>query len=307
MKRPLVSVALITYNQEKYIEIAIKSVLMQKVNFNYEFLIADDESDDGTSQILDQYQSRYSDVITVIHRQHNLGMNRNANELFGRCKGKYIAYLEGDDFWKDDLKLQKQVEYLETHSGAMATAHNVLCIDENGNKLPKELVDFPYRKQHKYGKKEAMNLEEFGHMSSLVFRNFRDILTSKQWKIYNQSSLNGDFKLGITLGMLGYIYFFEETWSCRRRVFSGTSWTAMTYGTDPTHRICANYFKARQYIQLAFHENVDLSSHFSYLLRRKAVMTVRDFSLQNIYGVEILAGSYLRALEQKMKDKYVKD
>ena len=88
MKRPLVSVALITYNQEKYIEIAIKSVLMQKVNFNYEFLIADDESDDGTSQILDQYQSRYSDVITVIHRQHNLGMNRNANELFGRCKGK---------------------------------------------------------------------------------------------------------------------------------------------------------------------------------------------------------------------------
>lgn len=299
MERPLVSVALITYNHEKFIRTAIESILMQKVNFDYELIIADDASTDGTSQIVFEYYKKYSQIIKVLPSTVNLGMCKNVLRLWKACQGKYIAFLEGDDFWSYDLKLQKQVDYLEMHTRAMATAHNVLCIDENGEKLPDEMIDFPLQKEHKYGKQDARECLQFGHMSSLVFRNFCDILTPEQWRLYNLSTLNGDFKIGLTLGMLGYIYYFEDTWSCRRKVFTGTSWTAMTYNKNLTKFICANYFKAQQYLQIAFGENIDISHHLKALIKENVIRVLLNRDAEAAYNIKVLIISYIRSLRKK--------
>lgn len=299
MERPLVSVALITYNHERFVRKAIEGILMQKTDFDFELIIADDASTDGTSQIVFEYQKKYPRVIKVLPQTINLGMRKNVLRLWKACRGKYIAMLEGDDFWSYDLKLQRQIGYLEMHKRAMAAAHNVLCIDENGEKLPDEMIDFPFQKEHKYGKQEAKECVQFGHMSSLVFRNFRDILTPEQWRLYNLSTLNGDFKIGLTLGMLGYIYYFEDTWSCRRKVFTGTSWTAMTYNKNLTKFICANYFKAQQYLQIAFGENIDISHHLKDLIKENVIRVLLNRDAEAAYNIKVLIISYIRSLRKK--------
>lgn len=302
MDRPLVSVALITYNHANFIRTAIESILMQKTDFYFELIIADDASTDGTTEIVFEYQKKYPQIIKVLSTTVNLGMHRNAFRLWKACRGKYIAFLEGDDFWSYDLKLQRQVDYLEIHKKAMATAHNVLCISESGDKLPNEMIDFPYQKEHKYGKQEALECVQFGHMSSLVFRNFCDILTHEQWRLYNLSTLNGDFKIGLTLGMLGYIFYFEDTWSCRRKVFTGTSWTAMSYNKNVTKFICANYFKAQQYLQIAFGERINISHHLKCLIKQNVNMALQNLDAENIKSIKILIVCYIWSLRKNAKN-----
>ena len=115
MSTPLVSVCLITYNHAKYIRDAIEGVLAQKVNFPIELIIADDFSTDGTRNILTEYKQKYPDLIRLILQEKNVGPHQNWMDLMQSPKSKYIAYFEGDDYWIDDRKLQKQTDFLENH------------------------------------------------------------------------------------------------------------------------------------------------------------------------------------------------
>ncbi len=115
MTTPLVSVKMITYNHEPYIRQAIEGVLSQKTNFPFELVIGEDCSTDGTREIVFDYAKRYPDIIHVITSEFNVGMKANGKRTFDACKGKYIAYCEGDDYWNRDDKLQKQVNYMESH------------------------------------------------------------------------------------------------------------------------------------------------------------------------------------------------
>lgn len=112
-----VSTIIISYNQEKYIEQAIQSALMQFGGFIHEILIADDASTDGTREIIKQYVEKYPNIIKDISSNQNLGISRNYERAFKLAKGKYIAILEGDDYWLSTHKLSKQVELLESHPG----------------------------------------------------------------------------------------------------------------------------------------------------------------------------------------------
>ena len=112
---PLVSVVMITYNHEQYIAQAIKSVLRQKTSFSFELVIGEDCSTDNTREIVSEYQNKYPDVIRVITAETNVGMHSNALRVEYSCRGKYIAYCEGDDHWHNPHKLQMQVDFLETY------------------------------------------------------------------------------------------------------------------------------------------------------------------------------------------------
>lgn len=112
---PLVSVCIITYNHEKFIREAIEGVLMQQTDFSVELVIGEDCSADSTREICLEYQRKYPDVIHLLLSDHNLGMHGNFFYTLNNCKGKYIALCEGDDYWIDPLKLQKQVNFLESH------------------------------------------------------------------------------------------------------------------------------------------------------------------------------------------------
>jgi glycosyltransferase involved in cell wall biosynthesis len=112
---PVVSVCLITYNHAQYIREAIDSVLEQNTTFPRELIIADDCSTDGTRDVLKEYRDRYPDRIRLILQEHNVGPAANWIGLMNAATGAYASYLEGDDYWTDASKLQKQVSFLEAH------------------------------------------------------------------------------------------------------------------------------------------------------------------------------------------------
>lgn len=115
VQQPLVTVRTSTYQHGAFIRQCIEGVLMQKTAFPFEFIIGEDFSTDGTRQIVFEYAQRYPNVIRVITADYNVGMKANGTRCMRRARGKYIALCEGDDYWTDPLKLQKQVDFLEAN------------------------------------------------------------------------------------------------------------------------------------------------------------------------------------------------
>lgn len=133
-QEPLVSICCITYNHEKYIRDSIESFLMQETNFPFEIIIHDDASTDKTADIIREYEKKYPELIKPIYQtenQYSKGI-RVSLLTYKKSRGKYIAFCEGDDYWTDPLKLQKQVTFLEENPDYVITYTAVEAFDENG-------------------------------------------------------------------------------------------------------------------------------------------------------------------------------
>lgn len=134
----MVSVICNTYNQKDYIQDALDSFLMQKTNFAFEVIVHDDASTDGTAEIVCEYEKRYPRIIKPVYETENQyfkpgdGFFKNS---FGRALGKYIAICEGDDFWTDSLKLQKQYDAMETHPEIDMCAHASFRVEADTKKV----------------------------------------------------------------------------------------------------------------------------------------------------------------------------
>jgi len=111
----MVSICYITHNHEKFLAQAIDCLMKQKTDFEFDIVIGNDCSSDGTSEILKHYQQMYPEKIKVISSDKKVGTIATLVECNGLCKGKYIALCEGADFWTDPDKLQKQVDFLEAN------------------------------------------------------------------------------------------------------------------------------------------------------------------------------------------------
>lgn len=112
-KEILCTVCVISYNQERFIQQTLDSILSQKTDFRFELLISDDASKDNTQKIIKEYELQYPNIIRNISRSKNVGSQKNFYSTMEEAKGKYIALCEGDDYWIDSNKLQKQVTFLE--------------------------------------------------------------------------------------------------------------------------------------------------------------------------------------------------
>jgi glycosyltransferase involved in cell wall biosynthesis len=130
------SVALITYNQERFIAQAVESALAQKVNFDCEIVIGEDCSTDGTRAIVADFARRNPDRIRPILREQNVGGLRNIESTLDACRGQYVAILEGDDYWTCEKKLQRQVDFLDAHPDCAICCHRVLFLDESCAEKP---------------------------------------------------------------------------------------------------------------------------------------------------------------------------
>lgn len=132
----LVSVFVVTYNQEKYIRQCLDSILLQKVDFDYEIVIGEDSGTDMTLSICEEYARKYSQ-IRLLPKTNHLGIAGNWKRVLSECRGKYVAMCEGDDYWCDPLKLQKQVDFLEgdINEDFVLCFHDSKVVDENNNVL----------------------------------------------------------------------------------------------------------------------------------------------------------------------------
>jgi glycosyltransferase involved in cell wall biosynthesis len=125
---------MITYNQEKYIEQAVISALLQQTSFDYEIVIGEDCSTDQTRNILIELQQRHPDKVRLLLHRQNVGMQHNFGQTLNACQGMYIAYLEGDDYWTSSDKLQKQVDFLDQHPDFAICFHNAIQFDDDDSK-----------------------------------------------------------------------------------------------------------------------------------------------------------------------------
>ena len=125
-----VSICMITYNHENYIAKAIEGVLKQKTNFDFELIIGEDCSTDSTKEIVEKYKNQYPEKIKIITSERKVGMILNLIRTLESCRGKYIAFCEGDDYWTDTSKLQKQVDFLESNPDFAMCSHAVKTVFE---------------------------------------------------------------------------------------------------------------------------------------------------------------------------------
>ena len=204
------SVMMITYNHEKYIAQAIESALMQQTSFPYEIVIGEDCSTDGTRDIVIDYQQRYPDKIRLLPSERNLGGRENARRTRQACRGQYVAFLDGDDYWTDPSKLQKQVDFLDDHPACALCFHNVTVVDEVVNRPPR-LYCPPNQKA--ISTLEDLLIAYFIPTCATMFR--RGLLGDEpDWF---QTMPVGDWPFSILLAQHGQIGYLNEVMGVHRR------------------------------------------------------------------------------------------
>lgn len=234
MSNVKISVCMISYNQSRYIEKAIRSVLTQKTDFTYEIVIGDDASTDGTQQIIQSLYEKYQDKIKPILRKENLGSSKNSIDTLLHCTGEYVAFLEGDDYWIDESKLQKQALFLDSHSEYSAYYHKNQKIDENDDILLN--CDDRFCTHRDFTLEDLCNFDLPGQLATAMIR--RDVIERLDKAFLEKTIARmhytpGDRILTLYLFSCGKIYCSNDVMSAYRwvRKEGGTNWTSK-YGQD---------------------------------------------------------------------------
>ncbi len=199
---------MITYNHEKYVKHAIESILMQERDFDIEIIIGDDKSSDDTINIIKNYKNKFPDIIKPQFHNENIGMMANMIETLNRCNGKYIALLEGDDYWISKHKLKKQISFLEEHPEAGFCFHNATVVYDNSNKSSHS---FSKIKEGFYNGEQVLN-KWIVPTASVVFRNHKI-----EWPDFSCQFAHGDIFLFLLLLENGPAYYMEEEYSVYRK------------------------------------------------------------------------------------------
>lgn len=270
----VVSTYCLAYNHEKFIRDALEGFVSQKVNFRYEVLVHDDASTDGTARIIREYEEKYPDIIKPIYQkenQYSKGIDIVGTIITPRLKGTYIAICEGDDYWTDPEKLQRQVDILEAMPSCIACVHQTL---EIGCRSGRKRLISPYRED---GFVDMQTIISGGNkafqLSSLVFRK-KALEEIPQFVSAVKGT--GDYALSMFLGLKGDIFFINRTMSVYRMLSSESSWTSRMAADEKAWlKHCRETIDMLRsvdcYTEGKFHEMFDRElAKFEYELERAA-------------------------------------
>lgn len=286
---PKVSVSLITYNQEKYVRQALDSILMQQVNFDYEVIVGDDCSPDNTRAIIKEYRAKHPDKIkTIFHQEKPGGIPGKINfvSTIHEAKGEYVAMLDGDDYWTDPLKLQRQVDFLDSHPEYSLCFHNSRLVFEGV-----EGKDRNYNTEKTFTRFEIDDLilkSWFIHSGSIMYR--REWFPRVKDSFYALPS--GDIPLGITLAAQGPVGYLPEVMSVYRK-----NANSITNSGHPHRFIKA--LEAR--IQILRTLNEDLNMEFEPIFQKAISSYQLQIAKYLLRAGE--SGDFLRSMNQVQEIK----
>lgn len=215
-EKPIVSISCLAYNHEEFIVECLNGFLMQETNFAYEVLIHDDASTDNTANIIRKYEAEHPEIIKPIYQTENqysksigsIGLKYN----FPRAKGKYIAICEGDDYWTDPLKLQRQVDFLETHDDFSLCAHSVNTIfDKSWNTEKTNRFLKPIR----VAQFEDVIDYHYLPSNSLLFRS-NVVANLPNWVFINKNLIASDVLICLMNASHGKVYYMENPMATKR-------------------------------------------------------------------------------------------
>ena len=263
-ERVLVSVVMITYGHEKYIRQAIEGVLMQEGDFDLELVIANDCSPDNTDAVVQDVLSHHSNAhwIRYVRHEKNIGMMPNFIFALQQAKGNYIALCDGDDYWTDPYKLQKQVDFLETNPDYVLCFHKVKILKPKG-----ELVeDFITKVPENYEAQETFaRLGNYIHTPSVVYRN----ILRKFPEEFEMSPI-GDYFLYMMLAEHGKFKYMDEEMAVYRfgvGIHSVNSQIKMAKANFKLFTLLLSYFNNPKINHILLDRQLNALDNFEHLVR----------------------------------------
>lgn len=291
VKMTLVSIYCATYNHSKYIRQCLDSFLMQKTNFEFEIIIHDDSSTDETTDIIREYEQNFPDIVKPVYQiqnQFSRGKNIFKNFVSPRINGKYIAICEGDDYWTDENKLQKQVDFLEANPDYTVCFHRVKKIYEP--KIHEDEI-FPDDNTIKnIGEFNFKNLlkTNFIHTNSVMFR-WKAVENDVQ-KIPDNIT-PGDWFLNLFFASKGKIKFLNEIMSVYRVNPNGVWYNNYTNRDKLLIKNCDKMMNFRKIVYEKFANRSDLyllqifklyKDIFSAFINNKQYFKALHFCVKNL-------------------------
>lgn len=221
---PIVSICCITYNHEAYITEAIEGFLIQETNFPFEILIRDDCSTDNTKYIIQEYVKQYPNLIKPIFEKENTFSKgiKPLPQVYENAKGKYIAICEGDDYWTDPSKLQKQVNFLQENPLYAACFHDSLILNETQDSNKTQHIKIGDRKIDEDVDIVSIIKENNIATASIVFKN-----SIRKTPKYHYKTTKGDYALMVNIASQGTIKYLPEVMSAYR-VHGGGVWSSQS-------------------------------------------------------------------------------
>lgn len=223
---PMVSICCITYNHEPYIADAIEGFLMQETEFDFEILIGDDCSEDGTYRIAKEYEKKNPERLRIITNAKNIGGRKNFRNLLEKAKGDYIAVCEGDDYWTDSQKLQKQIDFMEKNPDCGMCFHSAKVV--SSMKIPLGLRIRPFKENHLCTGEEVIRIAggKIPTQSKVYRKHIRE--NAPEWYMNAHAGDIATDLLFVTRGKIAYIdeamsaYRLASKGSWSRRLYTGT-------------------------------------------------------------------------------------
>jgi glycosyltransferase involved in cell wall biosynthesis len=229
---PIISVYCLTYNHEKYIRQTLEGFVRQKTDFPFEVIVHDDASTDKTAEIIHEYAEKYPDVIIPIlqkENQYSKGASIFKKYIYPILRGKYIAICEGDDYWCDENKMQRQYNWLEANTDYSLCVHNTKVLDCSTNI---ETILNNCGDDRDISTEEIINkASALFHTSSYMFRSEYALLP-----LAFVLRKTGDYSRAVYLATQGKVRYLHDVMSVYRK-FSGDSWTSKMYrSSDSTQK-----------------------------------------------------------------------
>ena len=221
-KTPVVSIFCLVYNHELYIKDCLEGFLMQKCNFDYEIVIGEDCSTDNSRLIILEYAQRFPTKFKLLFHDKNIGGSENQMFVFENCTGKYIAMCEGDDYWTDPNKLQKQVDFLEMNEDFVCVGGKVRIKDtrNESNKLQYGQQYFEYSGSQEVPKEDVLDKVKLPFQTSTYLFK-RNALDLKLFELLFKHSISGDIPILNILNSKGKLFYINEELGVKNHISTG--------------------------------------------------------------------------------------